>query len=73
MNTNAYMLQPLGGRRGAWLSLFAAAVALTGVHFRYYWSYVNLNHLSVAAVVGRNLALAMLWGLSWKWLARKSV
>lgn len=59
---------PAGWRRGVWISLFGAAVALTGVHFRYYWSYVNLNHLSVAAVVGRNLALAALWALSWKWL-----
>lgn len=59
---------PAGWKRGIWVGLFALAVALTGVHFRFYWSYVNLNHLSVAAVVGRNLALAALWGLSWAWL-----
>lgn len=59
-----------GRRRVAWLALLTAAVALTGVHFRFYWSYVNMNNLSVAAVLARNLALVALWVASWAWMRR---
>jgi hypothetical protein len=59
-----------GRRRVAWLALLTVAVALTGVHFRFYWSYINMSHLSVAAVLARNLALVALWGASWAWMRR---
>lgn len=55
-------------RRSVWLAIFGLAVALTGVHFRFYWSYINLNHLSVAAVLARNGLLVLLWWLSWQWM-----
>jgi hypothetical protein len=55
-------------RRALWLGVFSLAVVATGAHFRHYWSYVNLNHLSVAAVLGRNVSLALLWALSWRWM-----
>ncbi len=55
-------------KRAAWLFVFGLAVALTGIHFRFYWDYVNLNRLSTAAVLARNLLLVLLWGLSWGWM-----
>jgi hypothetical protein len=60
---------PEGARRSAWVAVFAAAVALTGVHFRFYWDYVNLHPWSVAMVLTRNLLLLALWGLSWAWMS----
>ena len=59
---------PAGGKRAIWLLTFCSAVLLTGVHFRFYWDYVNLYRLSVSAVIVRNLLLILLWGLSWRWM-----
>lgn len=61
---------PAGWKRGIWLGVFGLVVALTGVHFRWYWDYINMHYLSVAGLLGRNLLLAGLWGLSWFWLRR---
>ncbi len=61
---------PAGRKRAAWLLIFSFAVVLTGIHFRFYWDYVNLYRLSSAAVVGRNGLLVLLWGLSWCWMRK---
>ncbi|HEY8279870.1 MAG TPA: hypothetical protein VIH99_09615 [Bdellovibrionota bacterium] len=58
------------GRRGIWLGIFGLVVVLTGVHFRFYWSYVNMNSLSIAMVLARNFLLVALWFLSWRWMTR---
>lgn len=61
---------PAGPRRVAWLVIFSLAVALTGLNFRFYWQYINLNHLAVLGVLARNGLLVLLWGLSWRWMRR---
>jgi hypothetical protein len=64
---------PAGPQRAAWLGAFSWAVILTGIHFRFYWDYVNLHYLAVSMVLGRNLLLILLWGLSWAWMERPAV
>jgi len=59
---------PEGNKRAIWLVVFALTAVLTGAHFRFYWDYVNLKHLSVAAVLARNFLLVTLWWLSWRWM-----
>lgn len=59
---------PPGFRRAAWLAAFGGAVALTGAHFRYYWSYVNFSHLSTLLLLGRNALLLLTWAMSWAWM-----
>jgi hypothetical protein len=59
---------PAGGKREAWLYLFGAATVITGVHFRFYWDYVNLHPPSTFMVLLRNFLLVALWLLSWAWM-----
>lgn len=63
---------PEGRKRTIWLGLFAWAVILTGIHFRFYWDYVNLHYLAVSAVLARNALLLALWGASWAWMKAPS-
>lgn len=62
-----------GARRLPWLCVLGLATLLTCVHFHFYWDYVNLNRLSVAAVVARNALLVLLWALSWRWMRAPGV
>ncbi len=62
-----------GRKRAVWMTLFSVVVVLTGAHFRYYWDYINMNHLSVTVVAGRNLCLVGLWIASWVWLKRPEI
>lgn len=59
---------PAGSQRRVWLAVFGLVFLLTAVHFRHYWSYVNLERYSVALVLVRNLCLVLLWVLSWRWM-----
>lgn len=48
--------------------IFGALLAATGLHFFYYWNYVDHNPWSVALLTGRNILLILLSVLSWAWL-----
>ena len=61
---------PAGRPRSVWLAVFACAVAITGIHFRFYWDYVNLHYLAVSMLLARNFLLIALWALSWRWMER---
>ena len=61
---------PAGWRRGSWLLVFGSATLFTGLHFRFYWDYVNLHPGSVLLVLSRNVLLVALWGASWVWMRK---
>ncbi|MGZ3657878.1 MAG: hypothetical protein ACXVCS_20145, partial [Bdellovibrionota bacterium] len=60
-------------RRPCWLGVFSWVIILTGVHFRFYWDYVNLHHVAVLMLVTRNVLLLVLYGLSWAWMRPEKV
>ena len=61
-----------GARRDLFLYLFLSCVAITGVHFHYYWIYANRYPPSLYLLMGRNLLTVGLWALSWYWLVIKA-